>query len=199
MGPLSQQQQLCPEPHFYNTMYPPHRAPASELQYSFDPLGSSQPATLPARLPSSAVLGLAVVFARLLNTPAGPTTLVAPPPSLDLSVGPRLPRRCLSPNIITNRRRRVRSAAAPQRSSSRIAAKASSNFVDMTTQVVQRKALLNSRPGCSKTLKKHVNKRNILLRNLLPIGGADLRKLVTAAKLGCKNSDVSGVVTEVVE
>jgi hypothetical protein len=69
----------------------------------------------------------------------------------------------------------------------------------MTTQAVQRKALLNSLSGCSKTLKKHVNKRNILSRNLLPIGGADLHKLVTAAKLGCKNIDVSSVVTEVVE
>lgn len=71
--------------------------------------------------------------------------------------------------------------------------------MDMTTQAVQRKALLNSLSGCSKMLKKHVGKRNILSRNLLPIGGADLRKLVNVAKLNCKNVDVVGVVTDVAE
>jgi hypothetical protein len=69
----------------------------------------------------------------------------------------------------------------------------------MTTQAVQRKALLNSLSGCSKTLQKHVSKRNILSRNLFPIGGGDLRKLVSAAKLSCKSVDVVGMVTDVAE
>jgi hypothetical protein len=41
----------------------------------------------------------------------------------------------------------------------------------MTTKAVQRKALLNSLSAYSKMLQKHVTKRNILSRNLLPIGG----------------------------
>jgi hypothetical protein len=41
----------------------------------------------------------------------------------------------------------------------------------MTTKAVQRKALLNSLLAYSKMLQKHVTKRNILSRNLLPIGG----------------------------
>ena len=49
------------------------------------------------------------------------------------------------------------------------------------------------------TLKKHVAKKNILSRNKLPIGVADLCKLVSAAGLGCKNVDVVDVVTEVEE
>jgi hypothetical protein len=69
----------------------------------------------------------------------------------------------------------------------------------MTTKAVQRKALLNSLLAYSKMLQKHVTKRNILSRNLLPIGGADLHKLVSAAKLGCKNIDVVGVVTDIAE
>jgi hypothetical protein len=69
----------------------------------------------------------------------------------------------------------------------------------MTTQAVQRKALLNSLSGCSKTLKKHVNKRNILARNMLPLGVAELRKLVSAANLECKNTGALGVVTDVAE
>jgi len=59
----------------------------------------------------------------------------------------------------------------------------------MTAQAMQHKALLNTLSGCSKTLKKQVNKRNILSRSLLPISGPDLRKLVSAARLSCKNND----------
>ena len=85
------------------------------------------------------------------------------------------------------------------RHSSRLAAKAPANFVDLTTQAVQRKALLNSLSGCSGSLKKHVAKKNILSCNKLPIGVADLHKLVSAVGLGCKNVDVVGVVTDVAE
>ena len=83
-----------------------------------------------------------------------------------------------------------------RRTSSRLAAKAPANFVDMTAQAVQRKALLNSLSGCSRTLKNHVNKRNIMARNKLPLGVAELRKLVSAANLGCKNAGAVGVVTD---
>ena len=42
-------------------------------------------------------------------------------------------------------------------------------------------------------------KKNILSRNKLPNGVADLCKLVSAVGLGCKNIDVVGVVTDVAE
>lgn len=69
----------------------------------------------------------------------------------------------------------------------------------MTTQAVQRKALLNSLSGCSASLKNHVVKRNILSRNKLPLVAGELRKLIAAARLGCKNVDAVGVVTDVAE
>lgn len=83
--------------------------------------------------------------------------------------------------------------------STRLVTKAPVNYIDMTSQAVQRKALLNSLSGCSAGLKKHVIKKNILCQNKLPIEVADLRKLVSAAGLGCKNVDVIGVVTDVAE
>ena len=76
---------------------------------------------------------------------------------------------------------------AVRRTSARLVAKASGAFVDMTSQAVQRKALVNSLNGCSVKLKKHVTSRNILSRNQMPIGTADLRKLVSAAMLGDNN------------
>jgi hypothetical protein len=53
----------------------------------------------------------------------------------------------------------------------------------MTTQVVQRKALLNSLTNCSKDMQKLVSNRNILSRNKLPLSAAELRKLLAAAKM----------------
>ena len=85
--------------------------------------------------------------------------------------------------------------AAQKRHSSRLAAKAPATFVDMTTQAVQRKALLNSLSGCSAKLRKHVSKRNILTRNNLPFEVGELRKLVSAARFGCKDVDVVDAVT----
>lgn len=69
----------------------------------------------------------------------------------------------------------------------------------MITMAVQRKALLNSLSGCSKNLKKHVTKRNILSRSNHPLEVSELRKLVSAANLGCKNAGVNGVVADVAE
>lgn len=65
----------------------------------------------------------------------------------------------------------------------------------MTTQAVQRKALLNSLSGCSATLKRHVAKKNILSRNNLPFNAGALRKLVPAARFGCLDVDVVDAVT----
>jgi hypothetical protein len=58
----------------------------------------------------------------------------------------------------------------------------------MTSQAVQRKALLNSLNGCSIKLKKHVTSRNILSRNRIPIVAADLCKLVSTTMLGGQNA-----------
>lgn len=227
MGPMSSQQQLRPQTHFYSQMFPPHAAPqnAHNLQYAFDPLHSSpQPAAPLTPLPAPQFLGLALAFARLLSTlavtapsepvmpsePAAAEPLPnpespAPPASATSPVSakcPASPRRADGPALITFRRRRLRSAARPAgplRTSSRLAAKAPAEFIDMTTQAVQHKALLNSLSGCSKTLKKHVSRRNILSRNLLPLSGTDLRKLVSAAKLRCNNVDSVAVVSNAPE
>jgi hypothetical protein len=54
-------------------------------------------------------------------------------------------------------------------------------------------------PG-SASLKKQANKRNnILSRSKLPVGVSDLRKLVSAAGLGCRSPASIGVVTDVAE
>ena len=91
--------------------------------------------------------------------------------------------------LITYQRRRLRikssrppaKGAQIRRTSSRLAAKAPAVFVDMTSQAMHRKALLNSLSGCSLSLKKAVSKRNILSHNRLPIGAKDLRMLTSAA------------------
>jgi hypothetical protein len=93
--------------------------------------------------------------------------------------------------MLTNQRRRLRlktkhqspKNAVVRRASSRLAAKASSAFVDMTSQAMHRKALLNSLSGCSPSLKTLVSKRSILSRNKLPIGAKELRMLTSAAGL----------------
>jgi len=57
---------------------------------------------------------------------------------------------------------------------------------------VRRKALLNS-------LKKQINKRDILSRSKLPVGVSDLRKIVWAAGMSCRSPGSIGVVTDVAE
>jgi len=97
--------------------------------------------------------------------------------------------------LITYQRRRLRikSTRPPakdaliRRTSSRLAAKAPAVFVDMTSQAMHRKVLLNSLFGCSLSLKKVVSKRNILSHNGLPIGAKDLRMLTSAAGLDAPN------------
>ncbi|XP_066360865.1 uncharacterized protein [Miscanthus floridulus] len=227
-GPFNRKQQVRPQPHHFNQIYPPNQLPPDLLgepnnsdYYPSDLLAPptaslSQP---PASPPASQILGLALAFARVLVTPPSSSTAsgcvslsspssateslsddsvlaaelpLAPPPSLASTP---------SPPVITYRRTRARSAmpTAPKRHSSRLAAKAPANFVDMTTQVVQRKALLNSLSGCSASLKKHVAKKNILSRNKLPIGVSDLHKPVSAAGLGCKDIDIVDAVTNSAE
>jgi len=52
----------------------------------------------------------------------------------------------------------------------------------------------------SASLKKQANKHNnILSRSKLPVGVSDLRKLVSAAGLGCRSPASIGVVTDVAE
>ena len=92
--------------------------------------------------------------------------------------------------------RRTRRQVAPTRASLRLAAKAPTGFVDMTTQAVQRKALLNSLSSCSADLQKMVVKRDILSRNKLPLSAADLRKLLAAAKVPSAPEAVSAAYDE---
>jgi len=52
----------------------------------------------------------------------------------------------------------------------------------------------------SASFKKQANKRNnSLSRSKLPVGVSDLRKLVSAAGLGCRSPASIGVVTDVAE
>ena len=147
----------------------------------------------------------------LLGSEEAAPTATAPANTLTLSAPRSASGRGGAKPVITYQRRRFRSktsvlaAPAPpragrkpsvansavRRSSSRLAAKAagaSGKFVDTATQAIQRKELLNSLSTCSVSLKKHVAKRNILSRNLLPMSATDLRALVAAAKLGPRSS-----------
>ena len=90
----------------------------------------------------------------------------------------------------------TRRHVAPTRASLRLAAKAPTGFVDMTTQAVQRKALLNSLSSCSADRQKLVVKRDILSRNKLPLSAADLRKLLAAAKVPSAPEAVSAAYDE---
>lgn len=190
---------------------------ASNLQRAFDPLGSTT-TSAPASAPSAEVRvqARAMLLAHLLNGPSGASAEVIEVPEhaspAQVHVSPVL--RVAKP-LITYQRRRLRPKAAHvkaqpaahvmappavrkagavppakagRRCSKRLAAKASASFVDMTSIAVQRKALLNSLSTCSLSLKKHVNKRNILSRNNLPLDAAELRKLVLAAKIDCSSS-----------
>jgi hypothetical protein len=163
------------------------------------------------------VLGLALVLSRLLVSPPinSSTTVLnsnpsdsppressvfsfdivsAPlpnPPALTRPASPVLP---LRPR---RGRRGKASVQAPSRQSARIAAKNKGNFVAVQDQAENRKALLNSLSGCSSTLKKHVHKKNILSRNKIPFSVSDIRKLLSAASVGCSNASSVGVSTEV--
>ena len=80
------------------------------------------------------------------------------------------------------------SAPKPKRQSSRLAEKADDKFVPVTDKACQLKALKNALAPCSSKLKQAVEKRNLLTRSKLPIGAADLRKMVSATRLGVKPS-----------
>ncbi|CAL4905593.1 unnamed protein product [Urochloa decumbens] len=110
----------------------------------------------------------------------------APPPS------PADPEPRVAP--ARGRRPAARKAAVPQRQSTRLAAMATANYVDLTDKAVQRKALLNSLAPCSDALQRHVKKRGLLNSKKLPISIPDLRKLVTAAGLGCSSACAIGAV-----
>jgi len=85
-------------------------------------------------------------------------------------------------------------APAPQgtrRHSARLAAKSAVRggaHQDSTAVAVRRKALLNSLSGCSSTLKKHVNKNNLLSRSKLPLCASEIRKLLDAAGVACSSA-----------
>ncbi|RLM70051.1 hypothetical protein C2845_PM17G13850 [Panicum miliaceum] len=63
----------------------------------------------------------------------------------------------------------------------------------------KRTALKNSLAPCSTALKEQVEKKGLLNRSKLPISVADLRKLVSAAGLGCTAATAVGVVPLVAE
>lgn len=221
-GPMSTTQQSRQSPHFYNLAFPPnanHGHGSSNLQRSFDPLGLDSSA-LSGVVQDAAWTIQRLVFALALawalhtcSAAVRRNARAQTEPQVSYAGGtPPAPAslECLSSQrgssgervkpLITYQRRRLRSkgsrpatkAAPARRTSSRLAAKAPAGFVDMTTQAMQRKALINSLSTCSLSLKRLVSKRNILSRNKLPIGARDLRLLAAAAGLQ-SNAEVNGL------
>ena len=176
--------------------FPPHATPrfASNLQRPFDPLGEAPADAVNDASRPSRGLVFALILARvLLQHSASRVAEELPSPTVQSSStatalrGPDVH----SKPLITYQRRRFRTKAtrdAPKpvfarRTSSRLAAKAPAGFIDMTSQAMQRKALLNSLSSCSLPLKKFVAKRGMLSRNKLPISARDLRLLTSAVGL----------------
>lgn len=91
-------------------------------------------------------------------------------------------------------RGKVAGGAAPQRQSSRLAAKGDGKYVAMADKAAQRTALKNSLASCSTALQNQVCKRNILNHTSFPISATDLRKLVGAAGLSSGNAPAGGQV-----
>lgn len=81
-----------------------------------------------------------------------------------------------------------------QRKSSRLAAKANGNFMDMTNKAVKLKELRDTLQGCSTAVKGEVQKKGLLSRSMAPISIPALRRLVRAAGLGCSAANAVGVV-----
>lgn len=192
---------------------PRHDAPQHGRNRSllFDPLATLNKATVAVnrrlRFPASC-LGVAVLSISLLarassssatggSAPASPRTACVAdareiiPAAASAAKFARPPityrRRCRvvlpAPAPCRRRGQPKPKPSAPTRASSRLAAKAPTHFIDMTAQAIQQKALLNSLSSCSKELKRHVSKWDILSRNCLPLNSSELRKLITAAKL----------------
>ncbi|XP_066316803.1 uncharacterized protein [Miscanthus floridulus] len=128
--------------------------------------------TMPAPPPSPAVQHLQP---RRGRRPVGrPSPSGAPEASSGLPVAPdRLPQ---------PRRSRGPAGRQPQRASSRLAARESGSFVDMTTKAVNRKALRESLVLCSSELKAQVSACRILKKKN-PLMALDLSRLAKAACL----------------
>ncbi|CAN6198815.1 unnamed protein product [Urochloa humidicola] len=73
---------------------------------------------------------------------------------------------------------------------------ATTTFIDLTDKAMQRKALLNSLAPCSDALQRHVKKHGLLNSKKLPISVPNLRKMVTAAGLGCGSASAIGAVPD---
>ncbi|XP_039818762.1 calphotin-like [Panicum virgatum] len=123
-----------------------------------------------------------------------PCTFPTPEPAGDLPPNPPpSPVAARAPGVRLGRRARV-SSCKPKRTSSRLAAKAAASYVSIPDMAMQRAALKNSLQPCSAALKEHVEKKGILNRSKIPIPVADLRKLVSAAGLGCAAASAVGAV-----
>jgi hypothetical protein len=59
-------------------------------------------------------------------------------------------------------------------------------FVSVEDKAIQLKALKNALEPCSRKLKEEVQKRKLLADKGKPLVAATVRKLVSAASLGCK-------------
>lgn len=156
MGPFSRGQQSRPQPRQANPLFPPNLQGAAALP---EPANAVQASSQAAQ-----VFGLALVLARLFSQAQStqetqllltvPSQSPVPQESTPNSPPSAVPPLAPAPPVVIRQQQ-------PQRQSARLAARASGNFVDTTVQAVRRKALLNSLSGCSASLKKQVQKRNI--------------------------------------
>lgn len=190
--------------------------PASHEQHSLPamPPPSALPAVSGENPATAQLLGLSALFAQLAaysRAVSSPQFFTAPS-SPARSRAPNLPARpsapappCAPPPLLpvastgaaragAKRRARAEKVVQPERHSTRLAQKASSNFVNMTDKAVQRKEIQNSLQPCSAAVKKEVQKKGLLNKTKAPISVAALRKLVRAAGLGCSAADAVGVV-----
>lgn len=212
MGPFRREQQVRPQPHHLNLLYPAlpvqnnngqNQNHHAQNNISFPSL--NQPAN---PLPTAQILGLTLAFARALTvqpststssvssyttTSTLPDSFPSPNPTIappnPLASPPSLASATPSPPIITYRRRlrpppatpatsnpppsqptRPSLPAASRRHSSRLAAKAPAEFIDMTTQAVRCKSLLNSLSGCSASLKNMLPRRTSSPETCCPWG-----------------------------
>ena len=73
----------------------------------------------------------------------------------------------------------------PRRESERLARAAGGLFVSAETKAMHLKALKNALEPCSRKLKEEVQKKGLLSGIAKPLGASTLRKLVSAAGMGC--------------
>jgi len=107
-----------------------------------------------------------------------PEDNIPPPPP------PPPPSPALQPGR-AHRTRRTAPLPEPHTGSERLASAAGGRFISVEAKAMQLKALKNALEPCSRKLKEEVQKKGLLSGISKPLSAAALRKLVSAAGMGC--------------